>query len=172
MSKTVREIPATELVERAQTMARITSTNDEVRAWGALNDVYLQELPAQADWNFQLASSSLTTTQRYNTGTVSVDTGATSVTFTGATIPTALDGGRIRFNDNPNVYTFTRTGAASGTISPALSEDRNISGGAYNLYQPVYTLAPDFNRFPKNGGLQLWSGAKPTPVPERSSRLP
>ena len=166
MSKNQRDIPATELVERAQTMARIVSTNDEVRAGGALNDVYLQDLPSQADWQFLLVSSAVTTDAKYTTGTVAVDSGATAVTFTGATLPTALDGGRLKFNDNPNVYTFTRSSSSNGTIAPALSEDKNISGGAFVLVQPVYTLAENFLRFPKNGGLQSWQGGRPTPIPE------
>lgn len=168
MSKTVKELPATEIVERALTTARAVSNDDEVRAWAALQDVYLQELAAQADWSFLLASSSLTTEPKYTTGTAAVNSGATAVTFTGATIPATLDGGRLKFNDNPNVYTFTRLSSSNGTISPALSEDRNISGGAFTLYQPLYTLAPDFNRFPKNGGLQTWQGGRPTPIPEEA----
>lgn len=166
MSKNVQVLPATELVEQATQIARIEATNDESRVWGAMNFVYLHEVPNQADWPFFLASSSLLTTPKYNTGTVAVNTGDTAVTFTGATLPTALDGGRIKFNDNPNVYTFTRTGAGTGTISPALSEDKNISGGAYTLYQPIYPLAATFNRFPKNGGLQIWRGGRPDPIPE------
>ena len=164
MGKLTRDIPSTELVERALTTAR--ALDDEVRAWGALNDVYGQEVPSQADWNFLLVSSALTCEAKYVTGTVSVDTGATAVSFTGATLPAALDGGRIKFNDNPNVYSFTRLATTSGTISPALSEDKNISGGAFTLYQPLYTLPENFNRFPKNGGLQTWQGGRPTPIPE------
>lgn len=164
MGKLTREIPSTELVERALTIAR--ALDDEVRAWGALNDVYGQEVPAQADWNFLLVSSSLTCEAKYVTGTVAVNTGATAVSFTSATIPAALDGGRIKFNDNPNVYSFARLATTSGTITPALSEDKNISGGAFTLYQPVYTLPEAFNRFPKNGGLQTWQGGRPTPIEE------
>ena len=167
MSKTIRELPATELIERAQTTARLASTNDEARAWGALNDVYLQELPAQADWTFLLASSAIVAIPKYTTGTVSVNTGATAATFSAAaSLPANLDQGRIRFNDNANVYAFTRTGATGGTISPTLSGDVNVSAGAYTLYMPTYALAADFDRFPKNGGLQVWQGAKPTAVPE------
>ena len=170
MSKTTRELPVTELVERAIQVARVETTNDESRTWGAVNDVYLQELIHQADWNFLLASSSITTEARYLTGTASVNTGATSVTFAGgASIPTALDvGSRIRFNDNANVYEFDRTSATAGTITPALSGATNVVDGAYTLYLPVYALAADFNRFPKGGGLQVWQGAKPTPIPEVS----
>lgn len=164
MSKNQRVIPATEVVERAITISR--AQGDEVRAWGAMQDIYSQEIPAAADWTFLLASSSLTTDAKYATGTASVNTGATAVTFTGATIPTGTTGWRIRFNDNPNVYDWTYVSSSNGTISPALSEDKNLSGSAFTLFNPFYTLAANFDRFPKNGGLQLWQGAKPTPIPE------
>ena len=164
MGKLTRVIPATEVVERSITISR--AQGDDLRAWGALNDIYLQELPAQADWTFLMATSALSTSARYITGTATVNTGATAVTFTGATIPSGTTGWRMRFNDNPNVYDWTFVSSSNGTIAPALSEDRNISGGAFTLFNPYYTLATNFDRFPKNGGLQLWQGAKPTPVPE------
>ena len=169
MSKNQRVIPSTEQVERAIQIARIASTNDESRAWGALNDAYLLELPAKEDWTFLLATSSLTTDARYNTGTATVNTGATAVTFSSdVTLPTGVVGWRVKFTDNANVYDVTvRSNATACTIAPALSEDRNVSSGAYNLFNPYYALAGDFDRFPKNGGLQLWQGGKPTPVPEK-----
>lgn len=169
MSKNQTVLPATEIVERANQIARVGATNDDGRVWGAMNDVYLRELPHAEDWTFLLASSSLITTAKYGVGTASVNTGDTAVTFSGgAAIPAALTGCKIRFTDNANVYDFTRTGAATGTISPPLSEDRNVSGGAYVVFQPTYALAGNFNRFPKNGGLTLWAGNRPTPIPEQT----
>ncbi len=167
MSKTIRELPATELVERAIQIARIETTNDESRVWGALHDTYTRDLPYRADWQPLVASAILATSAKYTTGTVTATTGSTSITFSSdVSLSAAYTGWRLRFNDNPNVYTFTYTNATAGTISPALSEDRSITAGAYTLFQPVYPLASNFDRFPKNGGLQLWQGGAPTPIPE------
>ena len=169
MSKNVRVIPGTEIVERSIQIARIESTNDESRAWGAANDVYLQEIPVKEDWNFLIASSSLVCTAKYADGTVTATTGSTTASFSGATLTAAMDGRRIKFNDNANIYALTFVNSSTGTITPALSGDRNISAGAYVIYKSLYQLAEHFDRFPKDGGLQYWaSNNKPTPIPEQA----
>ena len=167
MAKNIRELPATELVERAIQIARIETTNDESRVWGALHDAYTRDLPYRADWQPLLASAVLATSAKYVTGTITATTGSTTVTFSSdVSLNAAHTGWRLRINDNPNIYAFVYANATSGTITPPLSEDRNVTAGAYTLFQPVYPLASDFDRFPKNGGLQLWQGGRPTPIPE------
>lgn len=171
MSKNTRQLPATEIVEQSIQITRVETTNDESRTWGAMNAEYLLALPFKEDWSFQLASSALVATAKYITGTASVNTGATAVTFSSdVTLPATIVGNaRIKFNDNPNVYAITvRDNTTACTISPPLSEDRNVVSGAYTISFPFYSLAADFNRFPKNGGLTFWQGGKPTPIPEKA----
>lgn len=167
MAKNVKEIPATEIVERSRKIARDSATNDESIAWGALNDLYVREIPSKADWSFLYASSSLTCLKKHADGTVSVNTGDTAVTFSSnANISTSFSGRKIKLTNNPNIYDLTLVSTTNGTIAPALSEDKNISAGGYTIYESRYALAPNFGRFPKNGGLQLMQGGQITPIPE------
>ena len=169
MSKNIEAIPFTEAVERVIQIARIESVNDESRARGAVNDIAVRKIPSEEDWNFFLASSALTCDAEYKVGTLSVNTQDTVVTFSSdVTITAAMTGRKLKANDNGDIYTFTRANNTGGTINPPLSGDRNITSGAYTIFQPIYALAPNFDRFPKNGGLMLFQGGKPTVLPEKS----
>lgn len=167
MPKNLTEVPFTELVERLREVARIDSENDRGRARAAINHAYTKELPREEDWIFLLSSSAISCTAQYKEGVATVNTQGTTVTFSAAaTIVAGMTGRKIKFGDNPDVYDFTFTGTTAGTISPQLSGDANVSAGAYVLFQPRYQLAGNFERFPKNGGLQLWQSGKPTILPE------
>lgn len=166
MAKNTDHLPYTEVVERLREMARIASENDRGRARGAVQDVYSRKLPAEEDWSFQLVGSSITCDRPIADGTVSVNTGTTTVTLSVTSLGSANTGWRFKFTENGDVYTFTFVNTTTGTISPPLSEGTNITGGAYTAFQPVYALARDFDRFPKNGGLQFFQGGRMTIIPE------
>ena len=167
MAKNLEAIPFTELVERVVQIARVDSDNDRSRARGAVQDVYVRKVPQEEDWSFWLASSAVTCDPEYKTGTVTVTTQATACTFDGgASLSAGMTGRKIKFNDNNDVYTLTFSNTTAATITPPLSGDVSISGGAFSIFQPTYALAADFDRFPKNGGLQLFQGGRPTILPE------
>ena len=167
MAKNVDVIPFTELVERVREIARIASENDFPRARGAVNDVYARRIPTEEDWTFLLVSSAITCQRPINDGTVSVNTGSSTVTLASTSLGSANNAWRIKFAENGDVYAFTYIDSTAGTISPSLSEGQNISAGAYTAFQPVYALAPDFDRFPKNGGLLFYQGGRITQIPEQ-----
>lgn len=161
MSKNIRELPATEIVERAGEIARIDPNLDPQRIWGALNDAYVRNLPNRTDWSFFLASSALVTERAYSTGNVTINTGDTAATFSGAALTASMVGSRIKFFENSNVYEITAVSSSSNaTITPPLSEGTNISSGAFTIANPFYALPRDFDRFPKNGGLKLMQGGR------------
>lgn len=167
MGKLTAAIPFTELVERAALLARTTEETSRARVRGAINDYYARVLPGREDWTFLISNSSITTDPQYNTGTVSVNTQDTVVTFsTDASVTTAMTGRKIKFNSNSNIYDFTRTNGTGGTISPPLSGNTNVVSDGYVIFQPVYSLPGDFDRFPKNGGLQLVQGGRITILKE------
>lgn len=168
MAKNTDLLPFTEIVERVREIARIVSPNDFPRARGAVNDIYIRKIPAEEDWNFLLVRSDLTCTAPYTTGNLSVNTQDSALTGGGGiALDTAMVGRRIKFNENPDVYTVTAvTNTTTGTIAPLLSGDRNIVNGAFTIAQPVYPLAADFDRFPKNGGLLFYQGGRITQIPE------
>lgn len=159
MARNIPEIPFTELVERVSQITRLTSDNDLSRVRGALNDHYVREIPYKEDWSFFLASSAITTEAQYDQGTVSINTLGTAVTFSSdVSLDATFTGRKIQFTQADNIYTLTYSNATGATISPPLSGTQNITNGAYQIFQPTYFLAPDFQRFPKNGGLQVFQG--------------
>ena len=80
MSKNQTAIPFTEIVERTSEIAR-ERADVKYKIRGYVNDVYIREIGRKWDWNFLLVGSTLTMRQRYNTGTVSANTGDTTATF-------------------------------------------------------------------------------------------
>lgn len=167
MSKTTSELPFTELAERAAQITRLEGDDSRVR--GALNDQYVREIPRKEDWSFLVVSSAITCTDDYTTGNAAVvNTQATTFTLSSdAAIDADFVGRKIKFSTNPNVYEIaTVVGTTGGTITPPLSGTQNVRSSAYFISQPIYALAEDFDRFPKNGGLLLYEGGRITPIPE------
>lgn len=171
MSKNTSEIPVTEAIERCQKLAR-TGQNTFEKIRGVYQDVYLREIPSKFDWNFLLISSSFTTTQSYNTGTVSINTGATAASFSSdVTTDATFVGRKIKFSGGEEVYEITSFGGATSlTIKPSFRSTANISNGSYVIFQNVYTMSSDFDRFPKMGGVYRWEGNKKTALPEEPYR--
>lgn len=163
MGNLATTIPYTELWERLLTMGRIDSPNNEDYAKGLINDVYVRTLPRIEDWNPLINESFLSMTSRYNTGTVAVNAGSTSVTGTSTVWTSAMtsaDGYKIKFASNDNVYTFDYASATTATISPALSGDTDITAGGYFIFRDEYQLASDFDRLLKNGSVYVYSGGR------------
>ena len=167
MSKTTAELPFTELAERAAQIARLEQDDSRVR--GAVNDVYVRELPRKEDWSFLIVSSALTCADEYRTGNAAVvNTLGTVFTLSSDTaIDGTFTGRKIKFATNPNVYVITSAaGTTGGTFTPPLSGTANIRSSAYSIFKDTYSLPLDFDRFPKNGGLLLYQGGRITAIPE------
>lgn len=160
MAKNVQEIPFAEIVERVQKLARLADNAVE-KIRGVVQDVYLRETPAKFDWTFLLASSSITSVAEYKDGTVSVNTGATSLTFSSDVVTDAtFTGRRFRPSGADDVYDFTFSQTTGGTIAPSFQATQNAAGASYSIFKPFYALAGDFDRFPTNGGLYKWEGGR------------
>jgi len=158
MSKNVDVIPFTELVERASEISR-ERADTQPKMRGFVNDVYLREIARKWDWNFLLVSSTITVTPSYSTGTVSANTGATSVVFSSdVTLDASYTGSQLRLTGNDYIYNCVYQSATSLTIQPPISGNLNYSNASYTLYFPFYALPQDFDRFPKNGGFANYIG--------------
>jgi len=163
MGNLANTIPFTELWERLLTMGRIDSPNNEDYAKGIVNDVYVRTLPRIMDWTPIVKEGLFTTASYYNTGLATVTAGSTSVTgittvWTSAM--TAVDGYKIKFAGNDNVYTFTYVGATSATISPGLAGTADLTSASYSIFRDEYQLASDFDRLLKNGSVYYYSGGR------------
>ena len=167
MSRNIKQIPFTEIVERTIEISRLREdVTGKVR--GIVNDVYVRDIPRVDDWMFFIARTSLTLSPEYNTGNATVTTGGTTVTFSGATLDSSMTGRKIKFSNADYIYDFTYSSPSDGTISPALVGSVNIAGGAFSIYQNIYDLPRNFDRFPKNGGLHMYQGGKPKNIPEKN----
>lgn len=172
MAKNIDLIPFTEIVERTLQTARAESVNDRSRARGAANDEYLLNIPNKEDWTFLESSSALVCTRPYNVGTVSADTGDTTLVFSSDVVLDAdFTGREVKVAGNNNVYDVTFSNTTAATISPPFSEGRNVSATSYKIYQPFYALAADFRRFRKDIALLNFQGGTPDPIPEFQSQL-
>lgn len=167
MSRNISELPFTEITERVGSLSRSPdNVNPKIR--GVIQDVYLREITSKFDWNFLLASSSITTFQEEKTGNATMNTGDTTVLFSGAVIDSSMTGRKIKFSGNDVVYDFIFVNSTTGTIRPSFQGSSNASGSAFSIFQPIFTLASDFDRFPKGGGIYKWSGGKKEVLSEES----
>jgi hypothetical protein len=173
MGNLANTIPFTELWERLLTMGRIDSPNNVDYAKGIINDVYVRTLPRIADWNPIIVESNLSMSASYNTGSATITAGSTSVTGTGTVWTTAMlavDGYKISFAGNDNIYSFTRLTNTTGTISPALSGDQSLTNVNYTIYRDEYQLAADFDRLLRNGSIYVYSGGRVSDIIEEVPR--
>jgi len=167
LSKTTVEIPYTELVERTMSIGRVNANAIE-KVRGIIQDIYTRDIPTKHDWNFLIASSAITTFEEYKTGNVSINTGSRIASFsTDAVMVDSMLGRKIKFSGNEVVYDVTSfMTATSLQILPPLNGPSNITNGSYTVYQPIYPLANDFDRFPKDGGVYKWTGGSKERLPE------
>jgi len=171
MSKNISEIPVTEIVERVKSLGR-SAKNSDAKIRGIIQDIATREIPSKFDWNFMLVASGLTTIAQYDLGTATVTTGGTTVTFSSAAAITAAMVGR-KFNvvGDGGIYEITSmSSTTSCTINPAYQASQNASAQSYIIFQPVYPLAKDFDRFPKAGGLFRYSGSEKKVIEELQYR--
>ena len=159
MAKNISEIPFTELVERSRGLAR-TGNNTVEKIRGIVQDVAIREIPSKFDWNFLLVSSSLTGVGQYNQGSVSINTGDTTLVFSSdVVLDSTYEGYKIFLAANNQVYNVVNfINTTSLTISPSLQGATNIQSGGYTLFKDTFTLADNFDRFPKMGGIYYWNG--------------
>lgn len=166
MSRNTRDIPFKEIEERVIDITRIPE-NSVHKVRGAIQDVYCYELPSKFDWDFLFASSGITTIAEIRDGTISVNTGDTTVQFSSdANFAQTANGKRIKIGDA--VYSIAYVNSTTGTLNTAYWGNTNLSGAQYSLFQDRYPLSKDFDRFPKNGGMYRWDGGRKTIIEEQA----
>lgn len=168
MSKNVSSLPFTEIVERAIELGRV---REEVRGKvrGIVNDIYVRDIPQKEDWSFLIARTSLTTIVSINSGSVSIQPGSSILTFSSdVATGSAMTGRKIKLSGNDYVYDIVSMSGSTGlVIGPAFGGRETLTSVSYDLFQTTYSLAADFDRFPKNGGLHRFSGGGKQVIPEK-----
>jgi hypothetical protein len=144
----IAQNPFTKIVEDVMLEVRENSTEVNVKRkyQRRVNDIYARDLFSKHDFEFMSRIGTITIPAGYTTGTISVAIGGSAVTGVGTVWTAAMTGYKLRFFGNQDIYTFTRTGATTGTISPAFSGDTAISGGQYMIFQDTFSLAADYDR--------------------------
>ena len=166
MSKNVDVIPFTELVERTMEISR-ERADVQPKIRGFVNDIYLREIGRKWDWNFLLVGSTLSVRSSYTTGTITASTNGTQVIFSSdVSLDSSATGAQLKINGNDYVYNCTFESATSLTIQPPISGSQNYSSTSYALYYPFYSLARNFDRFPKNGGFVNYLGGVQNSIQE------
>jgi hypothetical protein len=105
---------------------------------GIINDRYTQILD-RLPWSRLDAETVVQTVAQYNTGTIATTNGGTALVLTGGTFTTQMSGRQIHLDGRTEAYTFTFTGATTGTIDRPYEGDSNATAG-FILSQSILTL--------------------------------
>ena len=169
MSKNIVELPFTEIVERTSELLRLRE-DVEKKIRGVVNDVYCRDIPKKEDWSFLVATSSITFVAAYGSGNATIQPGSSTVTFSSLFVAdSAMRGRKISFSGNSYIYDVVSLSSSTGVvIGPPLSGTQSVTAQNYNIFQPVYSLNLDFDRFPKNGGLHIYEGGKKKIISEKA----
>ena len=161
MPKNTSFIPYKEIVERVMSLGRVNA-NAVGKVRGIIQDIYSRDIPTKWDWNFLIASSSIVTTGEYRTGNATATTGSNIVHFSSDTVLIdSMNGRKIKFAGNEVVYQINSfAGVNSLQILPEFQGSEHIQSASFSIFQPVYALAGDFDRFPKDGGIYKWQGGQ------------
>lgn len=139
--------PFTEIFEVAQTeLVRESSSNVQPKYMGAVNQVYINEMPEQLPERYIRKLGFITLSAAYSTGTVTVGSGSTSITGASTSWTTANSDNYINVNGYNRLYRVTYSAATNLSLNNSLTWiGASGSGLTYTLMQDRYALPSDFN---------------------------
>jgi len=107
----------------------------------AINEI-VEDIQGEGPWTFWQKKADLTLIAEYNTGTVSVTQGGTTVTGVGTTFTSGMAGRKFQ-SATSEVYTIaTFTDTTHVELDTAWVSD-TISGETFSIYQDTYVLPDD-----------------------------
>jgi hypothetical protein len=112
--------------------------HDLIDGW--ISDRYTEILD-RLKWQRRKKRSVIQTTAPYETGTITLTAGSTSVTGTGTTFTSAHTGMLLRVPHRNEWYTFTYASGTTGTLDRAFEGDTGTF--SYKLYKTLYALPAD-----------------------------
>ena len=139
--------PFSQIVDDVMLEMRDNSTETSVRNKykRRVNDVYVRDVPSRFEWDWLHKTGQITLQASYDTGTVSVVQGSASVVGTGTVWTSAMSGMKFTVPSDNEIYTFTYTGATTGTLDKVYLGSTNTAAD-YLIFQDTYTLASDYNK--------------------------
>lgn len=123
-------------------------TNDATKLTAWINSAY-QFVSGSYAWPWLLKNGTIQTVTDITTGTVSINAGATSLTFSSAPAVSVANQYMIKFDDTSNDwYNISSHSAAStsATLASPYLGTSNLSGGSYTLRKVLYSLPSDCDR--------------------------
>lgn len=135
----------TSLKTRVAEETGLDLTNDATKLGVWVNEAY-KFMAGARDWPWMMKSGVLQTTPDITTGTVSINAGATTGTFSSAPASSVALDYFVQFTGQSDDWypVATHTGASTSfTISNAFVGSSNYTAGAYILRRVYYSLASD-----------------------------
>ena len=108
----------------------------------SINNRY-QKILDRHPWKGLETEGRVVTVAAYQTGTVSLINGSAAVTGTGTIFTALMTGRKFRAIARAENYTFTHTGAATGTLDRVYEGDTAAAAG-FLIYEDTYDLASNF----------------------------
>lgn len=134
------------IAENIESMSLVTGqrslVNDSIQ-------IALNRISQAHDWPYYMKEGVINTVAPYETGTVTVSNGSTTVTGSGTTFTSAMVGRKIRINNEPAYY---RIASFSSTTSISLEtpyQGSLTSGNTYIIYKDTYRLNADVDKTKK-----------------------
>ncbi len=126
----------------------LNTTNDNTKLGVWVNEAY-RFIAGLRRWPWNLATKTIQTVADITTGTVSVNAGATSITFSTGPTPSIATDFQIQFtaeSDDWYLVTAHTAGQTGATISPGFVGSSNYSSKAYIVRKVFYSLASDVDQ--------------------------
>lgn len=161
MTNAIYNKPFTQIVEDTMIECREAAISDatiKAKYKRRVNDVYARIIPTRHEYDWLKKTGSITLLAAYQTGTVAITSGGTDLTGTDTVWTTAMSGRKITIGSNDDVYTFTRTGDTTGTISPAFTGSTDETAASYAIFETDYSLAADYDHMTSEPGLYYNEG--------------
>ena len=112
-----------------------------------INETY-KRVAGAANWPWLLKNDIVQASADITTGTVSINSADTALTFSSAPSVSVANDWRIQFADSDDWYDITSHTASStsATLSDGYTASSNLSAGTYTLRRFYYSLASDVDR--------------------------
>lgn len=123
---------------------RVGARSDEVIRQIADEAMMLTAKYTQSSW--YLREGEISFQGNYNTGTVSINDGSTTLTLSGGTFPSWAASGEVALNGRYYKVT-SRDSDTQLTLTTAYQGSANLSGATYDLVQHAYSLPDDLYQF-------------------------
>jgi len=112
-----------------------------------INETY-KRVASEANWPWLLTHDVVQTVAEITTGTVSVNSGDTALTFSSAPAVSVANDYQIQFAATDDWYDISAhtAGATSATLADPYVSSTNLSGGTYLLRKVFYSLPSNIDR--------------------------